>query len=306
MRAGLRRAGNKKFLDNENDIKRLRRALKSSLRDLLFFELAVQTGMHAKDLLNLAVADLEKLKLGQELRLARIHKTSNRIVMTPVIHRIFSVYVREENLSPGDYLFRSQKGGRPLTLVSLSRLFSNWFKAAGLSVSDGVLALRRTWEHRCVVDRRQAGTSGFSKKAIVWPPEESISRRDVVYRELQRNIVSGKIIPGQRIFIENISRHMGVSAIPVREAFAMLEAGGFVHSDKRRGYLVHELSESSLREILKIRLLLECTAGEQAAQCRSEQAVSGLEEIQRRYIIARTTNDFEALLRTNKEFHHAI
>ena len=306
MKAATWRADATKFIEKADDINRLRSVLRKSPRDLLFFEIAIHTGLHAKDLLNLTVSDLEGLKPGQELRLRRIRKTSNRIVVSPAIHRIYSTYVRDANLSGGDYLFRSQKGGRPLTLVSLSRLFSNWFMAAGLSVSDGVLALRRTWEHRCVVDRRQAGTSGFSKKAIAWPPEESVSRRDAVYRELQRDIVSGKIIPGQRIFIENISRHMGVSAIPVREAFAMLDAGGFVHSDKRRGYLVNELSESNLREILKIRLLLECTAGEQAAQCRSEQAVSCLEEIQRRYIIARTTNDFEALLRTNKEFHHAI
>jgi DNA-binding GntR family transcriptional regulator len=185
-------------------------------------------------------------------------------------------------------------------------MVSCWFEAAGLSISGGVLALRRTWAYHSGIDICKGAKIRTSKPPIDTEHGPSISRRDMVFRELQHNIVSGRLIPGQRIFIENISRRMGVSAIPVREAFAMLEANGFINSDKKRGYLVNELSESSLREILKIRLLLECAAGEQAAQCRSEQAISRLKEIQGRYVAARTTNDFEALLKTNKEFHHAI
>lgn len=306
MKAASGRGDQAKFIENEGDINRLRSVLKEAPRDLLFFELAIRTGLHAKDLLRLTVADLMGSTPGQELKLRCIPKASNRILVSPAIHRIFSAHVRRSNLSSGDYLFRSQKGGRPLTLVSLSRLVSSWFEAAGLSVSGGVLSLRRTWEHHYAADRREAAAARFSKKAIIRQPEKSISLRDAAYRELQRDIVSGRIIPGHRIFIENVSRRMGVSAIPVREALAMLEAGGFVHSDKKRGYLVNEFSESNLREILDLRLLLESTAAEKAAVRRSEETVPRLEEHHRRYIIARKANDFEALLRTNKEFHHAI
>jgi DNA-binding GntR family transcriptional regulator len=306
MKAAARHADATNFIETADDINRLRSVLRKNPRDLLFFEIAIHTGLHAKDLLNLTVADLEELNPGHELRLRRILKASNRIVVSPAIHRIYSTYVREANLSGGDYLFRSQKGGRPLTLVSLSRLVSSWFEAAGLSILGGVLALRRTRAHHYGAGKGGAALRRFSNKAKERQSVQSISRRDTVYRELQRDIVSGQILPGHRLFIENISRRMGVSAIPVREALAMLEAGGFVHSDKKRGYLVNELSESNLREILKLRLLLECAAAEQAALHRPEEAVVRLEECHRRYIIARTANDFEALLRTNKDFHHAI
>jgi DNA-binding GntR family transcriptional regulator len=298
-----------KFIHKTDDLNRLRSVLRKSPRDLLFLEMAIHSGLHAKDLLILKVADLRGVKPGEKLRLRRIVGASNQLVLSSVIYRIFLNYLREENLTDEDYLFRSQKGGMPLTLVSQSRLVSRWFEEAGLSISGGILALRRTWKYHSGGDNRK-GAKGAkqqnSKTPIDQELEKSISRRDMVYRELQHEIVSGRHIPGQRIFIENISRGMGVSPIPVREAFAMLEAGGFINSDKKRGYLVNELSESNLREILKIRLLLECAAGEQAAQCPSEQAADRLEEIQSRYIAARTTNDFEALLKTNKEFHHAI
>lgn len=295
-----------KFIEKTDDIDRLRSVLRNRPRDLLFFEMAIHTGLHAKDLLSLTVAELRGVKPGKKLRLRRISGAPDEIVVNSAIHRVFLNYLKEESPTDENYLFRSQKGGRPLTLVSLSRLVSSWFEAAGLSISGGVLALRRTWTYHSGIDIRKGVKLRTSKTPIDIEHGQSISRRDMVFRILQHKIVSGRLIPGQRIFIENISRRMGVSAIPVREAFAMLEANGFINSDKKRGYLINELSESSLREILKIRLLLECAAGEQAAQCRSEQAISRLKEIQRRYVAARTTNDFEALLKTNKEFHHAI
>lgn len=295
-----------KFIDRADDINRLRGALKKSPRDLLFFELAIRTGLHAKDLLKLTVADLDGLKPGQELKLRRIPKDSNRIVMTPAIQRAFASRVRQSSLSGDDFLFGSQKGGRPLSLVSLSRLVSSWFAAAGLPGLSGVLTLRRTWEHHFGTAKPKAGTPSAPQKVSAREPQQVISRRDSVFRELQREIVSGRIIPGHRIFIENISRRMGVSAIPVREALAMLAAGGFVHSDQKRGYLVSELSESNLREILELRLLLECKAAEHATLRRSEDVIGRLEEYHRRYITARTANDFEALLKTNKDFHNAI
>ncbi|MFO7708403.1 MAG: FCD domain-containing protein [Desulfobacterales bacterium] len=306
LKAKTRAATTVGFIETAGDISRLRKTLKNRLRDLLFFELAIQTGMHAKDLLNLRVADFENLKPGQELRLPRIPKASNRIVVSRATYGLFSTYVREENLSRVDCLFRSQKGGGPLTIVSLSRLVSKWFRTAGLSVTGGVLVLRRTWEHHHRSEKRSEKLPAHPGKATGQQPEQNMSRRDAVYGELQRAIVSGKIVPGQRFFIENISRRMEVSAIPVREALAMLEASGFVHSDRKRGYLVNELSEPNLREILRLRLLLECTAAKEAAKRFTEEALSRLEECHNRYVIARRANDYEALLRTNKEFHHAI
>jgi len=306
MKAEPERPGPPRFIATVDDINRLRAVLRKCPRDLLFFELAIRTGLHAKDLLSLSVGDLRGLKPGQELKLRRIPKISNRLVITPSIQRLFSSYVERLQLSDGDYLFRSNKGGGPLTLVSLSRLASRWFKTAGFPGLSGTLALRRTWAHHFGSDRHRTDAPSTPVKRQALHPELSTSLRDAVFGELQKDIVSGTIVPGQRLFIENVSRRTGVSAIPVREALAMLAAGGFVHADKKRGYLVNELSEESLFEILELRLLLECKAGEQAALRRREDAVQRLEDHHRRYIAARRANESEALLRTNREFHDAI
>lgn len=306
MKAAIDSVGSQRNICSQEDLSRLRALLKANARDLLFFELAVHTGLHAKDLLNLTVADLEGLKTGQELKLGRIPKPANRIVLSSTIRQIYTDYVSQASLSSDDFLFRSQKGGRPLTLVSLSRILRKWFTSAGLSVSGSLLVLRRTWAYLYRIETAEGASKHFTKRKKRLHSRQSASLRDTVFKELQRGIVSGRIIPGNRIFIESISRSMGVSAIPVREAIAMLAAGGFVHSEGKRGYLVNELCEDNLKEILKLRLLLECLAAEQASLRATRETVNLLEEIHRRYIIARKANDYETLLSTNKEFHHTI
>jgi DNA-binding GntR family transcriptional regulator len=215
-------------------------------------------------------------------------------------------HIRKSNLAGSDYLFQSRKGHYPLTIISLSRLISSWFKNANLPDLRGILTLRHIWDHHYRADKPKMGTPSRLRKIMVLQNFQSISLRDAVFSEMQHNIVCGRIKPGQRIFIENISRQMGVSAIPVREAFAMLTACGFVKSDKRRGYLANELSAPNFREILDLRLLLECRAAEQAALHRSDENLSSIEECQRRYNTARTENDVEGLVRSNRNFHNAI
>jgi GntR family transcriptional regulator, colanic acid and biofilm gene transcriptional regulator len=288
------------------DITLLRSVLRRNPRDLLLFELATQTGLYAKDLLQLRVRDLDSLKSGQELKLNQTHRSTGRPIMTNSIRRAFTTHIRKSNLAGSDYLFLSRKGHYPLTLISLSRLVSSWFKNSNLPYLHGILNLRRIWDHHYRADKLKMGTASKPRKRLELKNFQSISLRDAIFSEMQHNIVCGKIMPGQRVFLENISHQMGVSVIPVREAFAMLTACGFVKTDKKRGYLVNELSAPNFREILDLRLLLECKAAEQAALHRSDENLSWIEECQRRYITARTENDVEALVRTNRNFHNAI
>jgi GntR family transcriptional regulator, colanic acid and biofilm gene transcriptional regulator len=288
------------------DITQLRSVLRRSPRDLLLFELATQTGLYAKDLLQLKVTDLDGVKSGQELKLNQTHRSTGRPIMTNSIRRAFTAHIRKSDLAGSDYLFLSRKGHYPLTLISLSRLVSIWFKNANLPYLHGILDLRRIWDHHYHADKPKMGAASGPRKLLELKKFQSISLRDAIFSEMQHNIVCGRIMPGQRIFLENISRQMGVSVIPVREAFAMLTACGFVKLDKKRGYIVNELSAPNFREILDLRLLLECKAAEQAALHRSDEDLSWIEECQRRYITARTENDVEALVRTNRNFHNAI
>ena len=52
---------------NPNDIKKIRSSLSEKPRDLLLFDLAIETGGKMKDLLALKVRDLHGVKIGDEI-----------------------------------------------------------------------------------------------------------------------------------------------------------------------------------------------------------------------------------------------
>ena len=61
--------------------------------------MTIHSGLRAKNLLNLKVADLRGVKPGETLRLRRIVGAPNQLVLNSAIHRIFSNYLREEGLT---------------------------------------------------------------------------------------------------------------------------------------------------------------------------------------------------------------
>lgn len=104
---------------------------------------------------------------------------------------------------------------------------------------------------------------------------------DVLAKELTRflqdQIVFGDIAPGTRLIEEDIVRRYNVSRSPVREAFRLLEQGGLLVRDRRRGVRVGSLSVSDLDEIYACRIPLEGLAAETAASHRAEADLPGLE-----------------------------
>ena len=61
---------------------------------------------------------------------------------------------------------------------------------------------------------------------------------DNVYELLVQELSWGDLAPGSPLSIDGLSRQLGVSPTPVREALARLEATGMVTREARRGYRV--------------------------------------------------------------------
>ena len=57
--------------------------------------------------------------------------------------------------------------------------------------------------------------------------------RELVYEELKRQILRGKITPGTRMMEVELAEEMGVSRTPVREAIRKLEKEGLVTIEPR-------------------------------------------------------------------------
>lgn len=81
-----------------------------------------------------------------------------------------------------------------------------------------------------------------------------------VLTEIRRLILDGELPPGAPIRQESIASTLGVSRVPVREALKILDGEGQVTYRPHRGYTVTELSLDDVREIYRLRELLEAEA----------------------------------------------
>ncbi|MGG6896187.1 GntR family transcriptional regulator [Rhizobium sp. BR 315] len=67
----------------------------------------------------------------------------------------------------------------------------------------------------------------------------------------------GDLEPGQRLYEKDVCELLGVSRVPVREAFRILGAQGVVRTEPNRGSFLAELGPDEMSEMLEIRLTVE-------------------------------------------------
>jgi DNA-binding GntR family transcriptional regulator len=74
---------------------------------------------------------------------------------------------------------------------------------------------------------------------------------------LRERIAKGELVPGARVIELEVSRELGVSRSPVREALLKLSEEGLVTTLPYRGAIVAPLQRERLTELLEFRLALE-------------------------------------------------
>jgi DNA-binding GntR family transcriptional regulator len=78
--------------------------------------------------------------------------------------------------------------------------------------------------------------------------------KDRIYKQIRNEIIYGKLMPGERLPETKLSKSLGCSRAPLREAFNQLEKEGFVYRQQNQGVVV---SKSSPEEIIDYYSLLE-------------------------------------------------
>lgn len=94
---------------------------------------------------------------------------------------------------------------------------------------------------------------------------------DEVYESLKILIVNHVIRPGTRLNIDALTRELGTSSTPVREALARLESDGLATKIALRGYSVTPvLTAVQIAELYELRLMIEPWAAGRAAEAGPE------------------------------------
>lgn len=130
--------------------------------------------------------------------------------------------------------------------------------------------------------------------------------QEAVLTELRRAIVTGELRPGEQVLQDALAERFGVSRVPLREALKILEGEGQVTYRPHRGYFVARLDLDDLREVYRIRDLLESEAVSVAIERISpadlDAAALALEDVAR----ASQAGDVHAMTEANRRFHFTL
>ena len=134
----------------------------------------------------------------------------------------------------------------------------------------------------------------------------SHSLTTLVRRELERQIVSGELVPGAKLNEADLAEQLSVSRGPVREAFRALEQAGLVRLEKNRGVFVREIGVAEADEIYEVRAGLDELIGRLAAQRVTAPQLRELRELVKRMQQAARARSVDEYYPLNVRFHDLL
>ena len=100
--------------------------------------------------------------------------------------------------------------------------------------------------------------------------ESSVSLTKKAYEILKERIMRLQLRPGELLMVQPLSKELGFSRTPVREALIRLERDGFVEEAEGKKFRVSELTLTDIMEIHEIREMIELHAVRTVAEKRNQ------------------------------------
>ena len=135
-------------------------------------------------------------------------------------------------------------------------------------------------------------------------PETTMTGIEVSLDAIREMILTGELLPGQKLHQADLANRLGVSRVPVREALSRLLAEGMLRHKPNTGFTVVRFSSDELSEVYLMRRLLETELIN-----TSKIETIDVEHLRRlnselRLTVPRDATD--SFQRINMEFHFAI
>ena len=80
------------------------------------------------------------------------------------------------------------------------------------------------------------------------------------FQHLRKDVLCGNFAGGVKLKLDELQNRYGFSSSPLREALSRLAQEGLVRADERRGFRVASISREDLRDITRMRLLIDVPA----------------------------------------------
>lgn len=140
-------------------------------------------------------------------------------------------------------------------------------------------------------------------------PKAFIQQKNLVEQVadyLTQAIIGQHFLPGERLSEVQLSKDLGVSRAPVREAARLLESRGLLVSRPRRGFFVKALNTVELQDVFDLRLCLERHAIERLAERYNSEARYALERQVEVLCEAAESDDGTRRIEEDLQFHRLM
>jgi DNA-binding GntR family transcriptional regulator len=132
------------------------------------------------------------------------------------------------------------------------------------------------------------------------------TKKELIVELLREIILSGELVPGERLLQEELAERFEVSPTPIREAIQQLVAEGVLSHSPYRGVQVAEVRLEDMQEVYLIRSVTEELATRIAVPNLRIADVKQLHGYQDQLRAALEASDLRSVRKINQEFHMLI
>jgi DNA-binding GntR family transcriptional regulator len=132
---------------------------------------------------------------------------------------------------------------------------------------------------------------------------ESIPLSEKIAALISSMILKGEFKAGTKLAEVDLSKKLGFSRTPVREALRILEREGFVEITPRKGAIVSKLTDKDIDEIFTLKYKLESLAAILASKNISYKDNEYLNSLNEKILKFSRNKNISTLIDLNSEFH---
>jgi DNA-binding GntR family transcriptional regulator len=144
------------------------------------------------------------------------------------------------------------------------------------------------------------------KKSLSTNNPVAMTKREVAEAFIRNAIETGIYRPGQLISQRQIEEDLGLKVTPIREAIIVLTGNGIVERHSHQSIKVAEMTPKRLREIFKVRRMLEIEAVRLTAVNSTLEFVASLKRINEQLELNIGNPDRSEINALDREFHNTI
>lgn len=144
--------------------------------------------------------------------------------------------------------------------------------------------------------------SRTAKAFLPLPEEKGLALDEMAYRRLRQALVTGAVLPGDRLSIRGVAGALGVSAMPARTALRRLAAEQALDLLPSGTAVVPRLTRAGFAELSAIRAELEPLAVRLATPLLTQADWARLADLVRAHDAARQRGEADAIQAADRDF----